>query len=61
MADDGLVWDDISWWALWSLVKGDIGNLAPAELGQVTRAVKRKLKMLQYRPDVIDGCLTLPA
>ncbi|WSP71887.1 hypothetical protein OG324_21225 [Streptomyces sp. NBC_01236] len=28
-----------------------------APLGQVTRAVKRKLKMLQYRPEVIDRCL----
>ncbi|WP_235502900.1 MULTISPECIES: transposase [unclassified Kitasatospora] len=51
---------------IWSLVKRDIGNLAAADLGQVTRAVKRKLKMLQYRPEVIDGCLrgtglTLPA
>ncbi|RST22378.1 DDE endonuclease [Streptomyces sp. WAC04770] len=42
---------------VWSLVKRDIGNLAAADLGQVTRAVKRKLKMLQYRPEVIDGCL----
>lgn len=42
---------------IWSLVKRDIGNLAAADLGQVTRAVKRKLKMLQYRPEVIDGCL----
>lgn len=43
---------------VWSLVKRGIGNLAAADLGQVTRAVKRKLKMLQYRPEVIDGCLT---
>lgn len=42
---------------IWSLVKRDIGNLAAADLGQITRAVKRKLKMLQYRPEVIDGCL----
>ncbi len=42
---------------VWSLVKRDIGNLAAADLGQITRAVKRKLKMLQYRPQVIDGCL----
>lgn len=42
---------------VWSLVKCDIGNLAAADLSQVTRAVKRKLKMLQYRPEVIDGCL----
>lgn len=40
-----------------SLVKRDIGNLAAADLGQITRAVKRKLKMPQYRPEVIDGCL----
>lgn len=43
---------------IWSLVKRGIGNLAAADLSQITRAVKRKLKMLQYRPEVIDGCLT---
>nr|WP_308072614.1 hypothetical protein [Streptomyces bambusae] len=42
---------------VWSLVKRDICNLAAADLGQITRAVKRKLKMLQYRPEVVDGCL----
>lgn len=42
---------------VWSLVKRDIGNLAAADLGQVIRAVKRKLKMVQYQPEVIDGCL----
>ncbi|MEU2657917.1 hypothetical protein ABZ615_21645 [Streptomyces sp. NPDC007325] len=42
---------------IWSLVKRDIGNLAAAELGQIARAVKRKLKMLQYRPEVVNGCL----
>ncbi|MEU4089292.1 hypothetical protein AB0F76_34270 [Streptomyces aureus] len=31
--------------------------LAAADLGQITRGVKRKLKMLQYRPEIIDGCL----
>ncbi|MFC1407427.1 hypothetical protein ACEZDJ_39735, partial [Streptacidiphilus sp. N1-5] len=39
------------------LVKRGIGNLAAADLSQITRAVKRKLKMLQYRPEVLDGCL----
>lgn len=39
------------------LVKRDLGNLA-AGLGQITQAVPRKLKVLQYRPHVIDGCLT---
>jgi transposase len=43
---------------VWSLVKRDIGNLAAANLDQLTRAVKRKLKMIQYRPQLIDGCLT---
>ncbi len=41
-----------------SLVKHDLGNLAAADLGQITRTVKRKLKMLQYRPQLLDGCLT---
>jgi transposase len=43
---------------VWSLVKRDLGNLAAADRGQITQGVKRKLKMLQYRPHVIDGCLT---
>ncbi|MFF2009454.1 transposase [Streptomyces sp. NPDC058195] len=42
---------------IWSLVKHDIGNLAAADLGQITRAVKRRLKQIQYRPDLVDGCL----
>ncbi|GAP47672.1 mobile element protein [Streptomyces azureus] len=42
---------------VWSLVKRDIGNLAAADLSQTTRAVERKLKMLQYKPEVINGCL----
>jgi hypothetical protein len=42
---------------IWSLVKRDIGNLAAADLGQITQAVKRRLKQIQYRPDVVDGCL----
>ena len=43
---------------VWSLAKRGIGNLAAADLSQITRAMKRKLKMLQYRPEVMDGCLT---
>ncbi|MFI8347661.1 transposase [Streptomyces sp. NPDC085596] len=42
---------------IWSLVKRDIGNLAAADLGQITRTVKRRLKQIQYRPQVVDGCL----
>jgi hypothetical protein len=29
----------------------------PERLRHITRAVKRRLKTLQYRPQVIDGCL----
>ncbi|WP_311319331.1 transposase [Streptomyces sp. PanSC19] len=43
---------------IWSLVKRDIGNLAAAGLDQITHAVKRRLKQIQYRPDLVDGCLT---
>ncbi|MFE1198124.1 transposase [Streptomyces olivaceoviridis] len=42
---------------IWSLVKRDLGNLAAADLGEITRAVKHRLKKIQYRPDLIDGCL----
>ncbi|MEV7030132.1 hypothetical protein AB0N99_07875 [Streptomyces sp. NPDC093272] len=40
------------------MVKHELGNLAAADLSQITRTVKRKLKMLQYRPELLDGCLT---
>lgn len=43
---------------VWSLANQDLGNLAAADLGQITRTVRRKLKMLQYRPQLLDGCLT---
>jgi transposase len=42
---------------IWSLVKREIGNLAAADLTQITRAVKRRLKRLQYRPELVEGCL----
>ncbi len=34
-----------------------IGNLAAADLGQITRAAKGRLKQIQYRPDFVDSCL----
>ncbi|MEU1229643.1 transposase [Streptomyces sp. NPDC005828] len=42
---------------IWSLVKRDIGNLAAADLGQIIKAVKRRLKQIRYRPDFVDSCL----
>ena len=35
---------------IWSLVKRDTGNLAAADLGQITRAVKHRLKQIQVPP-----------
>ncbi|MFF1306179.1 transposase [Streptomyces sp. NPDC058307] len=46
---------------IWSLVKREIGNLAAADLTQITRAVKRRLKRIQYRPELVDGCLATTA
>ncbi|MFD9125490.1 transposase [Kitasatospora sp. NPDC059571] len=43
---------------IWSLVKREIGKLAAADLAQITRAVKRRLKRIQYRPELVDGCIT---
>ncbi len=37
---------------IWVLVKRD---LAAAGLGEITRAVKRRLMGIQCRPDLIDG------
>ncbi|MFF3772634.1 transposase [Streptomyces sp. NPDC002232] len=42
---------------IWALVKCDLGNLAAADLGEITRAVKRRLKKIQYPPDLVDGCI----
>ena len=32
-------------------------NFAATDLDRLVRIVKRKLKKIQYRPDLIDGCL----
>ncbi|MFD8384868.1 transposase [Streptomyces sp. NPDC059679] len=42
---------------IWSMIKRDVGNLAAADLTQITTAVKRRLKKIQYRSDLVDGCL----
>ncbi|MEV7082781.1 hypothetical protein AB0N88_30255 [Streptomyces sp. NPDC093516] len=45
----------------WSLVKRNLGNLAAADLDEITRAVKRRLKKIQYRPDPSTAALLPPA
>ncbi len=42
---------------IWSLLKRAMANFAAADLAGLIRIVKRKLKKIQYRPHLIDGCL----
>ena len=46
---------------IWSLLKRSMVNFAAADLDGLVRIVKRKLKKIQYRPHLIDGCLAPPA
>lgn len=41
--------------SIWSLVKRDIGNLAAADLGQIARDVKHRLRQIQLHPNMVDG------
>ncbi|MFF3160067.1 transposase [Streptomyces sp. NPDC057910] len=43
---------------VWSLLKRSIANSAAADLRSLTRITKRKLKKIQYCPELINGCLT---
>ena len=42
---------------IWSLLKWSIANFAAADLDGLVRIIKRRLKKIQYRPHLIDGCL----
>lgn len=42
---------------IWSLLKRAMVNFAAADLPGLVRIVKRKLKKIQYRPHLIEGCL----
>jgi hypothetical protein len=35
-----------------------MANFAAADVNGLVRIIKRKLKNIQYRPHLIDGCLT---
>ena len=43
--------------SIWSLLKRSMASFAAADLDGLVRIVKRKLKKIQYRPRLIDGCL----
>jgi len=42
---------------IWSLLKRAIANFAAADVAGLVPIVKRKLKRIQCRPHLIDGCL----
>jgi hypothetical protein len=42
---------------IWSLLKRHLADFTAADLAHLTRVNKRKLKRIQYRPHLIDGCL----
>ncbi|MFJ8827661.1 IS630 family transposase, partial [Streptomyces sp. NPDC102467] len=43
---------------VWSLLRrGPLANAAFADADELSRTLRRGLRQLQYRPDLIDGCL----
>jgi hypothetical protein len=42
---------------IWSLLKRSMVNIAAADPDGLVRIIKRKLKKIQYRPHLINGCL----
>jgi hypothetical protein len=42
---------------IWALLKRHLADFAAADLTHLTHVIKRKLKKIQYRPHLIDGCL----
>jgi hypothetical protein len=42
---------------VWSNLKRSLANFAAADQAGLVRIIKRKLKKIQYRPHLIDGCL----
>ena len=43
---------------IWSMLKASLVNFAARNPDHLTRAVKRRLKMIQYQSRLVDGCLT---
>jgi transposase len=44
---------------IWSLLKrGELANLTITSLDHLLHVIRRSLKRIQYRPHLIDGCLT---
>jgi transposase len=43
---------------IWAMLKASLTNYAATNLNHLVRAVKRRLKMIQYQSRLVDGCLT---
>jgi putative transposase len=41
----------------WANMKNGLGNLAAADVDELTAIIKNRLKSIQYRPALIDGFL----
>lgn len=42
---------------VWSLMKRAIANFLAADLRGLVRIVERELRKIQFRPELLDGCL----
>jgi hypothetical protein len=42
---------------IWSLLKQSMANFAAADQAGLVRIINRKLRKIQYRPRLINGCL----
>ena len=45
---------------IWPLLKRSMVNFAAADLDGLVRIIRHKLKKIQYRPHLINGCLAAP-
>jgi putative transposase len=43
---------------IWSIIKGRLGNFTTRTIDQLATTVKHLLKRIQYRPGLINGCVT---
>lgn len=43
---------------VWSLLKRGLGNIAFSNIDDLATLVRNRLKRIQYRPELLTGCLT---
>ncbi|TDQ54406.1 hypothetical protein [Actinorugispora endophytica] len=42
---------------VWSVMRGGLANLVPGGIDQLAALIRARLKPMQYRPGVLEGCL----